>query len=316
MDVSIIIVNWNTRELLRNCLNSIIRSTHKIKYEIIVIDNNSSDKSAEMVKKEFPKVKLIANSDNRGFAAANNQGMKIAAGRHILLLNSDTVVCEDAIQKTIAFSDANPDFAVVGCQVLINEKEVQMTCFRFPGLVNIILNATVLPKVFKYNKFFGREFMLWWKRDSERKVDVVSGMFMLVKRKAIDEVGVMDESYFVYAEEADWCRRFADAGWSNVFWPGAQIIHVHGGSGSSSQAKIKMAVQLQKSLLIFIRKHEGILYYLMARMFILISSAVKVLIRMAIMLIKKHKEDNAASKIELQKSMAVVKFCISNKMPD
>ena len=159
MDVSIVIVNWNTKDLLRDCLKSIGENTREVDYEIVVVDNNSTDGSAQMVKDEFEHVLLISNSENRGFAAANNQAVKIAKGRYILLLNSDTIVLDQAIEKTVVFADKHPDTAVTGCRVLNPDGTLQKTCFMFPSILNMFLAGIYLYKLFPKSTFFGRERM-------------------------------------------------------------------------------------------------------------------------------------------------------------
>jgi hypothetical protein len=258
-DCSIIIVNWNTRDILRNCLTSVFQQTHGMDFEVIVIDNASSDGSAQRVKSEFPQALLIENTENRGFAAANNQGMRIAKGRYILLLNSDTIVLDGAIQKTVAFADQHPQAAVVGCKVLNPDHSLQPTCFMFPSLLNLFLSASYLYKIFPHSRFFGRERMSWWNRDNVREVDVVTGCFMLVRRKVIEQVGLMDEDFFMYAEETDWCFRFKQAGWQNLFYPDAQIIHL--GGQSSKQVKVEMTIQLRRAILHFMKKSYGKVHY-------------------------------------------------------
>jgi len=265
MDVSIIIVNWNTRQLLDDCLKSIKNSTANIQYEIIVIDNDSSDDSVQMIKQHYPQVHLIANNTNRGFAAANNQGMEVSKGRYVLLQNSDTVVHHDAIEKTVNYADEYADAAVVGCRVMNSPDQVEMTCFRFPDLLSIFFSSAGLQRLFKNSRLFGRERMLWWQRDTFRKVDVVSGMYMLVRKEAIDQVGMMDESFFFYYEETDWCYRFAKSGWKALFNPEATITHIGGGGQSSAKVRSKTFVQRQKSCMIYLKKNKGYLYALAAR---------------------------------------------------
>jgi len=256
-DVTVIIVNFNTRELLLGCLRSLFAQTRDIEFEVIVVDNSSSDQSVDAVSREFPRIQVIANTENRGFAAANNQGIRVAHGRYILLLNPDTIILDNAIAKTVRFADEHPHVGVVGCQVLENEAKVQRTCFTFPSPLNLFLASTGLCRMFPSSRFFGRHNMGWWNRDTEREVDVVSGMFFLVRREAIDQVGLLVEDYFVFAEETDWCYRFRHKGWKCGFSPVAQVIHLDGGGKSTSQAGVQMYVQLQKSLLIFHRKNLG-----------------------------------------------------------
>jgi GT2 family glycosyltransferase len=231
VDVSIIIVNWNTRCLLAQCLGSVATEMNsRVSFEVIVVDNASTDGSCEMVRREFPEVKLIVNRENRGFAAANNQALAVAQGRYVLLLNSDTIVLNGAVEKTIAFADHYVDTAVVGCRVLNQDRTLQSTCFMFPSLLNWFLNATYLYQLFPQSRFFGREQMTWWSRSDVREVNVVTGCYMLVRREAIDQVGLLDERFFMYAEETDWCLRFVAKGWKNRFTPEAEIIHLGGGS--------------------------------------------------------------------------------------
>lgn len=260
IDVSIIIVNWNTCDILQDCLKSVYEQTKDLSFEVIVVDNASSDDSVEVIKRDFPQVVLIENPENRGFATANNQGVAISKGRYILLLNSDTVVLDGAIQKTIAFADRHPEAAVVGCKVLNPDRTIQPTCFVFPSLLNLFLSATYLYKVFHRSRFFGQERMTWWDRSDVRGVDVVTGCFMLVRREAIDQLGMMDEEYFMYAEETDWCYRFKKAGWKILFTPDPQIIHL--GGQSSQKVKSEMVLQLRASRLLFLKKHRSYIEYL------------------------------------------------------
>lgn len=255
MDVSVIIVNWNTESYLRDCLRSVFETTTGIAFEVIVVDNASSDGSVAMVKTEFPQVTLVQNSDNRGFAAANNQGMALAKGRYVLLLNSDTVVLGEVIGASVRFADLHADAAVVGCRVLNGDRSLQRTCFMYPSLLNMLLSSSYLYKVFPRSRFFGRERMTWWGRTDKRDVDVVTGCYMLVRRGAIDQVGRMDESFHMYGEETDWCYRFKQAGWKVLFAPVGEIVHF--GGASSGQVREKMALQLKGSILLFLKKHRG-----------------------------------------------------------
>jgi GT2 family glycosyltransferase len=275
IDLSVVIVSWNTRAVLRNCLTSVLRHLGTLSAEVIVIDNGSSDHSARMIAHEFPHVRLIANDTNRGFAAANNQGLRIARGRHVLLLNPDTVVIGDVLPKTLDWARAHPDAGVVGCQVMESPTAVQRTCFRFPSPLNTFLWVTGLSALLPVSRIAGRAAYGPWRRDRERDVDVVSGMFMLVRREAIEQVGPMDEHYFVFAEEADWCRRFRDAGWRCVFAPVGRILHVDGGSKSTEQADIRMYVQMQKSVLRFHRKHLGVVRWWLAKTLFAVSMSAR-----------------------------------------
>jgi len=274
IDVSVVIVNWNTRDVLRDCLSSVFEQTQGIEFEVIVVDNGSSDRSVQMVEAKFPQVIVIANGENRGFAAANNQAIAVARGKYVLLLNSDTIVLDNAIAKMVSFADKNPDVAVVGCRVLNPDKTLQPTCFMFPSVLNMLLSASYLYKIFPRSKFFGRERMSWWDRNDVREVDVVTGCFMLVRRKAIERVGLMDEQFFMYAEETDWCYRFKETGWKVMFTPTAEIIHI--GGQSTKQVRAKTLVQLRLSILHFINKHYGWLSHKIASFLVVLFFGVRV----------------------------------------
>lgn len=304
LDVSVIIINWNTREILCNCLRSVYQQTQDVVYEVIVIDNASSDGSAETVKCEFPQVILVENSDNRGFAAANNQGMKIAKGRYVLLLNPDTIVLDGAIQKSVSYADNHADIGVLGCQVWRNENEIQQTCFSFPSIIGLIIQKMSLRRLFPRSWIFGWVDYGWWDRTSPMDVDVVSGMYMLVRREVIEFVGLMDEDYFVYAEETDWCHRIKKAGWRCAFTPVARIIHLDGGNKSTDLVKVKMYVQMQKSILIFYKKRCGFVSWRIAKLIITISMLIRYAVFRFMTFLRR---DERSSKIAAQ-SLAAVRF--------
>jgi GT2 family glycosyltransferase len=266
-DVSVVIVNWNVGEFVRTCLKSVLAESDDLRLQIIVVDNASADGSPEIVEDEFPQVELIRNPDNRGFAAGCNQGLAVSKGEFVLMLNPDTEILDGALGKSLALMREHRDWGVLGCQVLKSRGgEIQRTGFSFPGPMNLFLIATLLHRVFPRSKFFGRPELSFWDRQSERRVDVVTGMYMFIRREAIDAVGPMDEAYFVYGEEADWCYRFGKAGWPCVFSPLVQVVHADGGKQSTSQIPVRMFVQLQKSLLIFNRKNLGFWAWLAAKM--------------------------------------------------
>jgi len=275
MDVSVVIVSWNACDVLRGCLHSILEETHDVSFEIIVVDNASRDGSAEMVRNEYPVIKLIENPENRGFAAANNQGIRVASGRYILLLNPDTIILESAICHCVRYADLHMDVGVVGCQVLEDDHRIQPTGFSFPSPWTLFLTVSGLSRAFPSSRLFGRPELGWWGRDSEQDLDVISGMFMLVRREAIEQVGLLDEDYFVYTEEADWCYRFFCAGWRRVFTPCARIIHLDGGGKSTSQVSVKMFVQIQKSSMIYYRKHLGLGAWLAAKVIYIVSNSLR-----------------------------------------
>jgi GT2 family glycosyltransferase len=263
-----------------------------VEFEVIVVDNASSDDSVDMLKSEFPQVRIIANAENRGFAKANNQGIAIAEGRYVLLLNSDTVVLGNCIAETVSFADAQAQAGVVGCRVLNPDNSLQPTCFMFPSILNMLLSSTYLYKLFPRSRFFGREHMTWWDSNDAREVDVVKGCFMLVRREAIEQVGPMDEGFFMYAEETDWCYRFKKNGWKVMFAPVGRIIHL--GGQSTAQKHAAMIVQLRLSILKVIRKHRGWTAHLVARFLVAFFFAVRLPLWIAMALFRPTKRRRAA----------------------
>ena len=273
MDVLIIIVNWNTCGYLRNCLASIYDQTQDIDFEVIVVDNASHDGSADMVRQEFPRVTLIANRENRGFASGNNQAMAIGQGRYLLLLNPDTVVVEGAVQKSLAFADQNEWCAVVGIYNESADGTLQRNCFRFASVGNLLISALGLHEVFPRNRLWGRERLTWWDYQSTREVPCVAGCYMLVRHDAIRQIGAMNEAYFMYGEEMDWCWRFHRGGWRVLYYPHAKIIHY--GGAASSQNAAAMRIAQRESLLRFIESREGRLAGLCARGILVASGFVR-----------------------------------------
>ncbi|MBN2180468.1 MAG: glycosyltransferase family 2 protein [Sedimentisphaerales bacterium] len=307
-DVSIIIVAWNVRDLLYDCLDSIYKQTKGIEYEIIYVDNASKDGSVEMVKEHFPETIIIQNTDNKGFVLANNQGLEIAKGRYALLLNSDTVVLDNAIAKTIEFADTHPEAAVVGCRTLNPDKTLQPTCFMFPSILNLLLSSTYLYKIFPKSRFFGREFMTWWDRNDVREVSSVTGCYMLVRKEAIEQVGFLDERYFIYAEETDWCYRFRKNGWKVLFTPAAEIIH-YGGQTTRQMSK-EFKLQLYGSILIFMKLHRSKFTFPFARFIVSLFFFIRVPYWLVKALLDKNDSKNS---IDTAKTYLAGSFyCLTN----
>lgn len=226
--ISIIIVNWNTKDLLRECLISLFECNRK--FEIIVIDNGSEDESLKMLRCNFPEIIIIENGKNYGFCRATNQGIEIAKGDYILLLNSDTKVNSQAMDISLSFLASRKDAGIVGCRLTYPDGTYQSSCFRYPNLWGNITTYFYLAQIFKKN------YLLNWDRYGYKqftiptKVDCVMGSFFMIKRAVIEKCGMLDESYFMFAEETDFCYRAKKEGWLTYFLPGASIIHCHSGS--------------------------------------------------------------------------------------
>ena len=251
-DVSVIVVNWNTRRLLSECLMSLYDTIRNITFEVIVVDNGSSDGSVEMVQARFPQVHLIANQKNKGFTGANNQALAIFGGRYALLFNSDAVALPGAIETMVHFADAHPQVGMVGAQLLNTDGSFQASFTHFPTLQQEFLILSALGR-----KLYGHWYPSHGPRDSQvaTQADYVEGACLLARREAVALVGGLDEDYFMYAEEVDWCFRMKQAGWQVWYLPQAKIIH-HGGASSCRQSTIKEA-RLYRSRVRFFRLHYG-----------------------------------------------------------
>lgn len=266
VDLSIIIVHWNVRDLLRRCLHSILEERESSSVEVIVVDNASSDGSVEMLRAEFPSVHLIANTENRGFPAANNQGITIAQGRYVLLLNPDTEVVGDALATMVAFADVHPDVGIVGPQLLNPDGSVQSSRRRYPTLATALFESTWLEP-YAPRSLLRRYRMLDTPDDATQDVDWVDGAAVMARREGIEQVGPMDEGFFMYSEELDWCRRFREAGWRVVYLPTTRIIHHRG--KSSEQVVAARHVHFQSSKVRYFRKHHSAAAAEALRMFLL-----------------------------------------------
>lgn len=260
IDVSVIVVAWNVKKLLDECLESVFAQTSGINFEVIYVDNNSLDGSTAMVKEKYPAVTIIQNSQNLGFIKANNQGIRIAKGRYVLLLNSDTLVLDNAIEKIVRFADKHPEAAVVGGKVLNPNRTLQRNCLAIPSVLHIFFAATWLYKIAPR---IAGERLDWWNYDEVREVDAIVGCFSLVRRTAFEQVGLMDEDYFVYTDDTDWCYRFKIAGWKILFTPEPQIIHY--GAQTTKKAADKFVLQLHGSQLQFMQKYAGSIGFFLSR---------------------------------------------------
>lgn len=253
MRLSIVIVSWNTRDLLRRCLETLKPELADIDSEVFLVDNHSADNSAQMVASEHPWVKLITNDENLGFAAANNQAFKLAQGQNILLLNPDTEVLPGSIHKLLNFLDAHPTCAVVAPQLINSDGTIQRSCRQFPTFKGMLYELIGLSRIFPERQEFRQYKMLDWNHDDERQVDQPEGACLMIRRQIIDQVGSLDEGFFMLFEEVDWCYRIKQAGWQIWFTPQSQIIHHYG--QSIKQVKARMILSSHRGLYRFWHKH-------------------------------------------------------------
>lgn len=294
-DISVIIVSYNTADMLRNCLNSISEQSENINLETIVIDNASKDGSPSMVKKEFPHVRLIENEENLGFAKANNEGIRKSHGRYIALVNSDVVILNSCLQKLVSFMDENPDIGMTGPKILNPDLTLQPQCRYFPTLWNNFSQSMAFNKLFPKSRLFSGPFMKYWPHDQIRQVDVLTGCFWFVREKAVQEVGLLDEDFFMYGEDIDWCKRFHKKGWKVVFFPDSEAIHF--GGVSSKIAPIKYYLEMQKSDLLYWKKHRGQIGKISYCIILILRHFLRIVVRIPLYLLRPSKRNILALKI-------------------
>jgi len=272
MDLSIIIVNWNTKDLLLQCLESVYQTIKRVEMEVFVVDNGSMDGSIAAAKGRFPEVKFIQNEINLGFARANNQALSLAKGRYLLLLNPDTQVKKGAMERLISFMDAHPEAGGAGAQLLNSDGSRQNSIANFPSLATELLNKSLLRWFFP-SVFPGKERNY----PEPIEVDSVIGACMVVKRDAIEPVGLLDEGYFLFLEETDWCYRMRRTGWKIYHVPQAEIYHFQG-KGVEMEKK-KARVEYYRSLYRFFKKNRGRLQWFI----LLIGSVIKLVVELVFM---------------------------------
>jgi len=253
---SVIIVNYNVREFLQHALMSVQKAMKGLRGEIIVVDNASDDGSVEMVRRRFPSVRLIASDVNLGFAKANNLAIRTSAGKYLLLLNPDTVVQEDTFTTLLKFFDENADVGLAGCKILNPDGSFQLSCRRsFPTPWVAFTKISGLSSLFPKSRLFGRYNLTYLSEDESYEIDAVSGSFMMLRREVIEQVGGLDEEYFMYGEDLDWCYRIQQAGWKIYYVPTTKIIHYKG--ESTRRSGIDEIKTFYEAMHLFVKKHIG-----------------------------------------------------------
>ncbi|MBM4028515.1 MAG: glycosyltransferase [Planctomycetes bacterium] len=254
MMLSIVIVNYNTRELLRRCLESIYGGANGTPFEIWVVDNHSRDDSVAMVRSLFPRVRVIENPANVGFSRANNLVVAQSRSDYVLLLNPDTLILADAIERTVKFMRTHPHVGIAGCKVLNRDGTLQLACRRsIPTPEVAFYRMTGLSRLFPRSRVMARYNMTYQNPDETQEVDAVSGAFLMIRRQVIEQIGLLDEQFFMYGEELDWCLRTKQAGWSVMYYPEAQIVHYKGQSTQYNSRRA--AFEFYRAMVLFHRKH-------------------------------------------------------------
>ncbi len=301
LDLSVIVISYNTREMTLNCLRALYAGLGNLKAEVFVIDNASTDGSAEAVRAAFPAAQVIENSGNTGFGAANNQAMQMASGEYFLLLNSDAFVEPEAVPALVDYARSHPEIGAAGPRLLNGDGTLQLSCFRYPSPLGVWLEQLWVSALLPNHPVLG--YYRRWGHDRERLVDFVIGACLLVRREAYVQVGGFDDSFFMYQEETDWQRRMHNRGWKIGFTPDAQVTHLGGASGASEKAKI--SGHFFDSMDHYLHKHYGLAGLLSLRLSMLIGCFLRLLLWLGVFVAAPRRREVALSKIRLMAWLCV-----------
>ena len=266
-DLSICILTLDAQALLGNCLRSIYENTHTCRFEIIVVDNHSTDGTVEMLCGEFPDIHLIVNDHNAGFTRPTNQALRAARGKYALLLNNDTIILPCALDQMVEFMEAHPGIGICGPKVLNQDGTLQRQCRRsFATPWDLFCYFSGLSTLFPTSRLFGRYLMTYVDENATHPADAISGSCMLIRREVISQIGLLDERFFAYQEDADFCFRAKQAGWEIYYYPVAQIVH-YGGMGGSRANPYRSIYEWHKSYWLYYRKNLASRYFFLFNWF-------------------------------------------------
>ncbi len=274
--LSIIIVNYNADPHLIRCMQSLYEPKSEISFEVIVVDNGSRDGGITRIRHMFQDAIVVSNQQNIGFAAACNQGIARARGKNILLLNPDTIVSSRALEDTLNFLNSMPEAGIIGCRILDSKGDRQSSHWTFPTSWDYLFDSLFLTKLFPRSRLFGRLHLTYTEFRDPAEVDMVQGSFLMCKRQVIDQIGLLDERFFMYAEERDFCYRAKAVGWKVIYYPGAEIIHLSG--ASTAQNAVEMFIEQKKSTLKFHLKHDSARQVAMIRVYLFLGVLIRLLI--------------------------------------
>ncbi|MBK7666089.1 MAG: glycosyltransferase [Sphingobacteriaceae bacterium] len=253
-DLSIIIVNYNVKHFVEQCLHSVFNASKNLNIEVFVVDNNSVDGSVPFIKQKFPQVKLIENKTNTGFSVANNQAIKLSSGKYVLLLNPDTVVQEDTFEKVVSFMNEHPDAGGLGIKMFDGKGKFLPESKRgLPTPAVAFYKIFGLAKLFPNSKKFGQYHLTYLDKDKTHQIDVLSGAFMLMRKETLDKVGMLDETFFMYGEDIDLSYRITLGGYKNYYFADSSIIHYKG--ESTKKSSVNYVIVFYKAMAIFAQKH-------------------------------------------------------------
>jgi N-acetylglucosaminyl-diphospho-decaprenol L-rhamnosyltransferase len=308
-DISVVVVNYNTGHLLGELFAALEVSRGALKLQVIVIDNASRDASVDILRTKYPNVELIENRTNVGFGRANNQALPCIRGRYVLLLNTDAFMAPDTLQTTLDFMDAHPRCGVLGVKLVGRDGALQPSCRYFPTPWNVFLASTGLKRFFPGARLVDD---MSWDHASLRECDWVPGCYYLVRREVIDRVGLFDPRYFLYYEEVDHCRRVRQAGWSVIYYPFTQVVHLGGESAATewplTHAGRQISILQIESELLYFRKHYGVIGVLAATFLAILGDVIK-----ACMGLVRHL-DTARTGAALKHAWSVIKLLFNTRL--
>ena len=293
---TVIIVSWNARYYLDKCLASIYTHTGANNRQIIVVDNASVDGSPELVRESYPSVNLICLESNLGFAKANNIGIRESRGKYLFLINSDVEVKSDFIVPLQDFMERSPDIGLLGPRMVNADGNLQRSCMGFPTLWNMFCRSFALDTIFPNSTLFCGHLMTHWDHASARDVEVVNGCFWVVRTDALRDVGPLDEDYFFYGEDMDWCKRFHDKGWRVFYYPAVEAIHY--GGASAVNAPVKYHVELHRANMQYYRKHHSTAAYFAFYILTVIHPVVRIAVHGMAHLLGIGSKEETAYKVE------------------
>lgn len=296
LTISAIIVTWNGKHYVDECLSTISAQDIGTRLEVIVVDNASSDGTPEMIAQKFPGTILLRNKENQGFARANNLGMQRSTGRYVCLINSDVALPPDCLSRMWNYMEEHPEVGLLGPQMLVPAQAgVARSYMRFPSIWNCLCHSLGLDSLFRRWRLFGGILMTDFRNDQTSEVDVLNGWFLMIRREALEEVGGLDERFFMYGEDIDWSYRFHKAGWKRVYLASAQAYHY--GGASSAAAPTRFYIEMQKADIQFWKKHHGQMKALVYRSLIFLRELIRIIGHGFLFLINKRERVTAAMKV-------------------
>jgi GT2 family glycosyltransferase len=293
--LSVIIVSWNTCKLTLDCVQSLLRSRAALSTEIIVVDNASADNTVAQLREHCPYVKLIENKQNLGFAKGNNLGLQICSGKYVALINSDVVVPDGCLEKMLVYMDENPKIGMLGPRMILRDGSIGKSVYASPTVWNWFCNAVGLSRLFKGSRAFANFELDNFDYRTTQDVDMLTGWFWLVRSSALQQVGPLDDQFFMYGEDIDWPKRFRKSGWRVTYYADAEAIH-HCGA-SSDRAPTRFYVEMNRANLQYFRKHHGFLGVIGFWLAMWIQQFVRVLGYCAVYLFKQKQRATAAYKV-------------------